>query len=683
LKKMLEFQSTLAYLKDPPKGYSNEGVDLMAGLDDINNKVQDGTYDNEYDFENDIASLLVKAHDGHLSFSGMAYGGTFRWRRSRQIALISASSDGKEAPKIWAVQDFNQTGSAGFTPSAVTQIDGRDPVQFLEEESSFNAYHDPDTRYNAMFYMQPADNYGYFTNPRFYPGPSINMTFENSTSRTFENAAIVLDSAAWRYIDDSETFYDVIVNPETSFQRLKKRSHPQRLPHHLQNPRDAELDRRTAPANYPTPVVEHSTPDIALAGFFIDSPAGKVGALMAQTFNTEPNSDSREFQSVVEDYIKKAKDENVTKHIIDIRTNGGGKILLGYDMYLQFFPSQKPQLMSRYRGHQASELLGQSLSSMSSLTDSNGELYTSPFNYHSYLDKDNESYTSWNDMYPPTTFQNDNFTDLLRYNLSDRYTTYSDQYSIGVTMTGYGSRSKFTEDPFRAEDLIILSDGMCASTCSLFTELMVQQSGVKTLAVGGRPIEGPMQPVGGTKGSLVLQSDYLTSVASYVISNYAGSRDEVDKWTEFLPDTFGIMTSDASINFQDNIRKGLESDGVPTQFLNDTASCRIWYQPDMYLSVTALWSKAAEVAFGKDGGLDKDACIPGSATTQKAQQGQGQDSSAPGGGDGNGNGNAGPAPSASKAAAAGLVRPMQGDWATIFVCVTVVLSSMILGANLI
>src|SRR5690349_10659476 len=106
---MVQFQSTLEYLKNPPDGYSNDPVDIVGGLDEIGNKVNNGDYDNEFDFENDIALLFAKAHDGHLSFDGVAYLGAFRWRRTRQVGLISASSDGSEIPKIWAIQDFNRT----------------------------------------------------------------------------------------------------------------------------------------------------------------------------------------------------------------------------------------------------------------------------------------------------------------------------------------------------------------------------------------------------------------------------------------------------------------------------------------------------------------------------------------------------------------------------------------------
>ncbi|KAF2467853.1 uncharacterized protein BDR25DRAFT_344615 [Lindgomyces ingoldianus] len=674
LKQMLQFQSTLMYLKSPPKGYANDAVDLISGLDDIKSKVNSNGYSNEYDFETAIATLFVKAHDGHLSFDGMAYGGAFRWRRSRQVSLISASSDGKE-PKIWALQDFNKTRANGFTPSAVSKIDGKDAAQFLQDESLLNAYHDPDTRYNAMFYMQPAESYGYFTNPKFYPGPTLNLTFENGTEHTYINAAVVLDSSAWSYISDGKDFYKTFVAYSSSGSKKLKQRNPQRLPPHLTHPKETNLHRRYVPTAYPKPVVEHSASDVGLAGYFIDTSAGTVGILMIQTFNTESNADAVEFQAVVQNYISQAQKRQVKKHIIDVRTNGGGKILLGYDTYKQFFPSQVPQLQSRYRGHQATDLIGSQLSSLS-FSSRTGELYTSPFNFHSYLDKDLKAFTSWTNMYPPEIHSNDNFTKLLRYNLSDPLTTSSEKYSIGITLTGYNSRSNFTTDPFKAEDLIILSDGICASTCSLFTELMVQQSGVKTLAIGGRPALGPMQPVGGTKGSLVLQSQYLTSLSAYVIQTFASSRTEANAWEKFLPNSFGINAADATINFQDNIRKGLENDGVPTQFLNDSASCRIWYEPAMYLNVTQVWAAAAEVAFGNSGKLDEKKCVTGSVTSQQAQQGQGE------GNPTTPQSSSSAKPSSSKGAAASVAVP-KGGWSAILMCGGVVASSMVFGASLI
>jgi hypothetical protein len=625
IKKMIQFQSTISYLKDPPQGWPNEAVDLVAGLDDIKSKIND--YSNEFDFETDIAALMVKAHDGHLAWNGMASSGAFRWRRSSNIALISASRDGSEVPKIWAIQDFNGTDGA-YDPSPITQIDGKDAVQFLNDEAKLNAYHDPDARFNAMFFMQPAESFGYFTSPRFYPGATTNVTYENGTIDTYDNGAIVLQSETWPYIDDAASFYEMYVVPKTI--SLVKKRDPNALPLHLENPRDQMFrgsfaqQRSSVPLFYPDPVVAHSADLVPLAGYFIDTSEGQIGVLVVQTFNTEDVKGAVEFQAVVQEYISQAKSRGVEKHIIDIRTNGGGKVLSGYDMYLQFFPTKEPQTQSRYRGHQASELFGDKCSSYKSINTLNAELFTSPFSNDAYLTSDLQEFSDWKAMYPPSHFQNDKFTSLLKYNLSDPYTTSNTRLAVGITLTGYGNRSNFTEDPFRAEDIIILSDGMCASTCSIFTELMVQQSGVRSIAVGGRPQLGPMVTVGGTKGTLVLPSLYMEALSTYITASFSPSNAQKSEWASFLPAQPPIAVMDASVNFQDNIRAGLESAGVPTQFLNDTASCRMWYEPDDLLNVTRLWEKTAQVAFGNAGKMDDSRCVAGSVTSLDQQTGKGE-----------------------------------------------------------
>jgi hypothetical protein len=674
---MVEFQSTLSLIKEPPRGYANEGVDIIAGLNDIGRKVSNGEYSNEYAFEEDISKLLVKAHDGHLGFEGMAHSGAVRWRRSRQISLISGSIDGKEAPKIWAIQDFNQTED-GWKRSAVTQINGKDVIEFLNEEASMNSYHDPDVRFNAMLYQLPAQNAGYFANPLYYPGPVTNVTFENGTSNPYPNSATILEAGAWSGISSGEDFFSVFVDLSSqSFPKLKKRKAPLRPPRHLQVT-EADLDDESeVPVTYPDPDIEHSGSDVPLAGYFLDTDVGKIGVLMIQTFNTETVDDAEEFQEVIETFIADAKSQDVSKIVIDVRTNGGGLVMLGYDAYLQFFPTQEPQLLSRYRANEASDLIGQQMSTLP-LTPSTVEIYTVPWNYHAYLDAELNPFESWEDMYGPVQSGNDQYTNLLRYNLSDPLVSSSDQFSVGITMTGYGNRASFRDagDPFKPEDIVILTDGICASTCALFTELMVQQSEVKTIALGGRPQAGPMQAVGGTKGSLVIRLPQLSRISEFVVEAFASSNSERREWAQKLPIyTSGINMMDASVNFQDNIRKGLERDGIPTQFLNDTASCRVYYTPDEYLDVEALWAKVASVAFGNDGGLDEDACIAGSVTSRQAQEGVGPGSPTSPDED---------APRESKkGAAAGLVPPGRGDWSSLVAWSAVMLASLAFGASII
>ena len=51
LQDILQFQSTLAYLKAPPPSYPLPAVDLVGDLNNISTFVANGKYSNEYDIE--------------------------------------------------------------------------------------------------------------------------------------------------------------------------------------------------------------------------------------------------------------------------------------------------------------------------------------------------------------------------------------------------------------------------------------------------------------------------------------------------------------------------------------------------------------------------------------------------------------------------------------------------------
>jgi hypothetical protein len=94
----LQFQSTLAYLKNPPTGYQQPSVDVLARLADIENKVNSGYYKNEYAFEADVQLLTYALHDGHVDLlAGILSVFSF----ASQYYISSVSIDGKKAPEIF------------------------------------------------------------------------------------------------------------------------------------------------------------------------------------------------------------------------------------------------------------------------------------------------------------------------------------------------------------------------------------------------------------------------------------------------------------------------------------------------------------------------------------------------------------------------------------------------------
>jgi len=97
-KDTLQFQSTLAYLKNPPPSYQQPAVDILGGLDSIAVDVKAGKCTNEYDFEAAVQNLLYSAHDAHVVlYAGALTAFTF----GSPLRIVSVSTDGISLPKIY------------------------------------------------------------------------------------------------------------------------------------------------------------------------------------------------------------------------------------------------------------------------------------------------------------------------------------------------------------------------------------------------------------------------------------------------------------------------------------------------------------------------------------------------------------------------------------------------------
>jgi hypothetical protein len=229
------------------------------------------------------------------------------------------------------------------------------------------------------------------------------------------------------------------------------------------------------------------------------------------------SEDEIPFQIVNTYTINRCKAEGKTKLIIDVSANGGGTILQGYDLFKQLFPQISPDELNRFRAHEAFNIIGEEVSwysgqfvrklNANNLTVDN--ILASPNNYRSDLTPNGQHFHSWPQKYGPHAEgpEPDNFTSLFKWNLNDPLTPIN---SGGIYVSGYLKRSNITEQPFKAEDIVIVYDGYCASTCTIFSELMRTQGDVKTIALGGRPNKDIIQAVGGVKGTNDYPCQYRT-----------------------------------------------------------------------------------------------------------------------------------------------------------------------------
>ena len=101
LRPFLQFQSSLVYLKNPPTGYMVPGVDILGGLDQIQNNIQSGTYKSHWDFEKDYNTLInIMPKDFHLYLGGsVPLASVILFGTA--LHLVSVSSDGLKVPQIY------------------------------------------------------------------------------------------------------------------------------------------------------------------------------------------------------------------------------------------------------------------------------------------------------------------------------------------------------------------------------------------------------------------------------------------------------------------------------------------------------------------------------------------------------------------------------------------------------
>jgi hypothetical protein len=101
LNPFLQFQSTLAYLKNPPSGYTLPGVDIIGGLDEIKNHIQSGSYTSQWAFEKDVNALVnIMPKDFHLTL-GLSVPLSHVFSFYTSLHLVSLSTDGLQVPQVY------------------------------------------------------------------------------------------------------------------------------------------------------------------------------------------------------------------------------------------------------------------------------------------------------------------------------------------------------------------------------------------------------------------------------------------------------------------------------------------------------------------------------------------------------------------------------------------------------
>ncbi|KAK2592402.1 hypothetical protein QQS21_009885 [Conoideocrella luteorostrata] len=650
LRKYIEFQSTLEALKSPPKTYLSSDVDILGGLD----KIAKTDYASHYDFDTAINSLVNSANDGHFAVRLCSLS-IFQFGR-QPYGLASVSKDGLAVPELYTYHDSQLLGSKSASVSPITSINGQKAADFLATITKTLSNQDPDAQYNGLFVSKalqvgtgnPVSGNGAFPfNQGLWPGvDSTTLQFQNGSSKELKTLAYI-PGDEFNITDGRELFQKACV-PRPKKSTGGADSGPE-------TPPPVKKPSPSPAAGYPKPNLRD--PYNQINGYYLNN---ETAVLFIPSFDGEelPQNQSEVFANVATKFVNDAVSDGRTKLIIDVSGNGGGVITRAFDLFKLFFPDKLPYSATRFRRHAASESLAGIFGALNmSLAQQQG-----PLGYAGQVKPDQQGdFKSVDDFLGSETQLGVKVSSLFaNYN-------YTSTALSGDTLRGYGNSTNLNQSaPFKPENIIIVSDGYCASTCTTFTNLMTNVGGVRTVAFGGRPKEEPMQIMGGVRGAQSASFgliDTWTKQAVEVVANSPNgtfSQKLVETANSTVPpglSSMPLILSGGGVNFRNAYQEG--NSDLPLQFQYQAADCRLFYTAENYAKPHTTWEAAHAAIWGSKG------CVKGSTGGQGSQGHNNTGGSGGNGGSGGGSGGSGSGPGAGTSAGSSV----SITWSVMLACI--------------
>ncbi|KAJ5813601.1 Interphotoreceptor retinol-binding [Penicillium pulvis] len=585
VRKMLEFQSTVDILKNPPSGYDMPAVDLLGGIDSILDNVNNETYSSQFEMDLDVSNLITSAHDGHLVFQ-LCSQSIFSFQID--LPLVSISSDGLSLPEVYTMSDAKAQKDGLKDVSPIESINGTAVAEYLGSYAFSQSLQDRDAQYNRVFPAlartftnTPTNQNGiWVTNSAWTEGSELVVKYANGSSHTVQKTATPME----RYF---------------SYQNGTELYNINCLPQSLPTETSSDAGAEQASEDTGLPGATLGNPESSIAGYFSNlTSLQDTAILFLPTFSSSPT----QVAQVAVDFLQNVTAAGKKNILIDVTANPGGYMSTGIDMSRIFFPNSFPYTATRFRAHEAAKYLTQAYSRDNTKDTSN------IFAYKEMVTPNQQNgFLSWEDLYGPHDILGSSSSSLLA---NFNYTSSS---SKSFPINGYGSVPLNPNKAlFAAENIAIITDGDCVSTCAFFVKLMKRQ-GVRTIAFGGRPTNEPMQGVGGVKGGQSLGVDYINGYiqqANTLIRNTANTssplltRAEWKRFNESSPSLAESFAWSGNLNLRNEYDP--DDDETPLQFVYEAAECRLFYTLENYLQQETVWEAAAKAMFGSFG------CVNGS-----------------------------------------------------------------------
>ncbi|KAK4655402.1 hypothetical protein QC762_302180 [Podospora pseudocomata] len=509
-----------------------------------------------------------------------------------------------------------------------------------------------------------------------YQGQNLTLTYENGQEVTVESVAMVRMGANFTGVRTGEGFYTLFCDPDASIgvEPPATTEVPPQFPTSTRTDTSAGdvSSTNTLPplsptiSNYPWPAVRDNGSNIT-SGYFLNGTGYDDIVVLALSEFYPPDMDPMaylvDFQATIANLLAKSREQNKTKLIIDVSENGGGLVAAAYELFAQLFPNT-----TAFSANNIRETL--SVVQISNVSSADAvEIKNFDANTFDEINPDEtarfKALSSLHEnsmveqlipghLFSPITGLNLTASDALLGPVildNDTFTAYQyhpwNQTEDVFNITGAGNRANVPPSPFTVENIVLLTDGACSSTCATLARLLYSVNGtnnakikIKTAVVGGRPdpalgtvnntSTGPMQAVSGVPGAQIFYFSNLHEAAKAVLvlspelNSTTNSTENEDLL--LLAEGYAMKRSLAgigggeaagSINGKNDF-VSLDNLETPIQFLswnedviggvNETNYCHYYYTKEMVFGPTKVWERAADAFWGEDG--EDKLCLP-------------------------------------------------------------------------
>ncbi|KAA6393278.1 MAG: hypothetical protein EZS28_011193, partial [Streblomastix strix] len=513
-----------------PIGYGKHDVDIIGGLNSISANT---SYTNTFDFYEDIMVLLNKLKDPHTIFTPPCVSKFYYI----YYYSIDVKRDSIDTPYYVMIGDLradkvNMNGLHVYS-SGTTENEGTmDPIEaislFAEKEVPITK--NPTTRFNsaagydfgarsAIRYKHPEHESMYFSYKSGSNTPQVEGKFsvlvsggdvnqlkdecpihsDHSTTTQSNNQIEIMNriktSVKKKLLKDLEDEQTKItrelqdrIRHKDLFSLVEEKNE---ILNNFSTDQSNEISFITksiksksndiSPYQVYAPYPQYGTPEVRAYRLTNE----KVGVLIIQTFDPDNlNSFAEYIAQTIKQFTLKGGEHYVERLIIDVRGNGGGKVRIGRQTLNFLFP-QVGHPLYQIDDEMKTDINEQ----MAKLT-----AYITEYQYNTdevVLDietmQQKPTYYTQSTIKRTTTSKNSSKS--LTVDLTDKFVMYMGNSDDFLPFTADWDLKR--KELFSPENVIVISDGVCASTCSQF----VKHIGLKHLGrIAGIGISDPRNP---------------------------------------------------------------------------------------------------------------------------------------------------------------------------------------------